>query len=62
MGRTAVLATSDQNTTAIQSGDVVAEIAGFRYKNDARLFPVLPRNPGVLARVSTGSFWTVRDE
>jgi hypothetical protein len=44
------------------SEDVVAEIAEFRYSDDARLFLLRPQSPGVISRVSTGSLWTTKGE
>lgn len=40
------------------SPDVVAEIAEFRYADDARLFLLRPPRPGVTSRVSTGLLWS----
>ncbi len=44
------------------SEDVVAEIAEFRYADDARLFLLRPQRPGAIGRVSTGSLWTTKSE
>jgi hypothetical protein len=44
------------------SEDVVAEIAEFSYHDDARLFLLRPRNPGVSRHVSTGQLWSTRSE
>lgn len=44
------------------SDDVVAEVAEFTYHDDARLFLLRPRNPGVVRRVSTGQLWSTRGE
>lgn len=44
------------------SEDVVAEIAEFTYQDDARLFLLQPRNPGVVRRVSAGQLWTTGGE
>ena len=44
------------------SGDVVAEIAEFSYQDDARLFLLRPRNPGVPQHVSAGRLWSTRGE
>jgi hypothetical protein len=44
------------------SQDVVAEIAEFRYLDDARLFLLLPRNPGAPQHISTGQLWSTKGE
>jgi hypothetical protein len=44
------------------SEDVVAEIAEFSYQDDARLFLLQARNPGVPRHVSAGQLWTTRGE
>jgi len=44
------------------SDDVIAEIAEFRYRDDARLFLLQPSNRGVPQRVSVGQLWSTRDE
>jgi hypothetical protein len=44
------------------SGDVVAEIGEFRYRDDARLFLLQPRHQGVPQQVSAGQLWSTRDE
>jgi hypothetical protein len=43
------------------SEDVVAEIAEFRYHDDARLFFTRPRRPGSRAEVSAGQLWHTGD-
>jgi hypothetical protein len=42
------------------SRNVVATIAEFAYKDDARLFMIL--GPGGAQRVSSGKLWTTRSE
>jgi hypothetical protein len=44
------------------SDDVVAEIAEFRYHDDARLFFTRPRRPGARGEISAGQLWTTGDE
>ena len=44
------------------SEDVVAEIAEFRYHDDARLFLLRPRNPGAPQHISTGQLWSTKGE
>ena len=42
------------------SADIVAEIAEFAYKDDARLFVRRPAPPGSLGQLSDGRLWTTR--
>lgn len=44
------------------SDDVVAEIGEFAYDEDARLFLVLPVQPGARQTISAGRLWTTRRE
>jgi hypothetical protein len=44
------------------SDDVVAEIAEFAYKDDARLFLTRPVRPGSRSQISAGQLWTTRSE
>jgi hypothetical protein len=44
------------------SGDVVVEIAEFSYHDDARLFLLRPRKPGVPQHISAGQLWSTRGE
>ena len=44
------------------SEDVVAEIAEFSYHDEARLFLLQRRNPGLPRRVSVGQLWSTRGE
>jgi hypothetical protein len=44
------------------SEDVVAEIAEFRYHDDARLFLLRPQHPGAPQHISTGQLWSTKGE